>query len=191
LFVLDVTNHATRRTVMMIKRAACLAFTAACLTGIAMLPAAHAQMAYGPAGDPGGNSMGTPGPNPGGPGLTPYSGGAPTAGTYGATQPYPAYPQAPSAANTGNDEVVTNGPQGAPDWSARRNVIQSEHYDRLLESNRGFRQARMRKECGPITDPELRQQCLASFAEYEPAGASTTGVGSSTSSRHYRSNYGR
>ena len=27
----------------------------------------------------GGNAMGTPGPNPGGPGLTPYSGGAPPA----------------------------------------------------------------------------------------------------------------
>ena len=27
----------------------------------------------------GGNSMGTPGPNPGGPGMTPYSGGAPPA----------------------------------------------------------------------------------------------------------------
>jgi hypothetical protein len=30
-----------------------------------------------PANPSGGNSMGTPGPNPGGPGLTPYSGGRP------------------------------------------------------------------------------------------------------------------
>jgi hypothetical protein len=185
---------------MIIKRAACLAFTAACLTGIATLPAAHAQTAYGyapaaaqPAGDQGGNSVGLPGPNPGGPGLTPYSGGGSRTGTYGATQPYPAYPASPPAAGTSDTDVVTNGPQGAPppNWSARRNVIESEHYDRLLESSRGFRQARMRKECGPITDPQLRQQCLDSFAEYEPAGASTTGVGSSTPSRHYRSNYGR
>jgi hypothetical protein len=134
-----------------------------------------------------------PGPNPGGPGLTPYTGGAPAAGAYGATQPYPAYSAAPSAAGTGNTDVVTNGPQGSspPDWSARRNVIASEHYDRLLESNRGFRQARMRKECGPVTDPQLRQQCLDSFAQYEPAGAAT-GYGSSTSARHrYRSNAGR
>ena len=181
---------------MIIKRAACLAFTAACLTGIATLPAAHAQTAYGtapaaaqPTGDPGGNSVGLPGPNPGGPGLTPYSGGAPTAGTYGAT----AYPAAPPAASTSNADVVTNGPQGSPppDWAARRNVIASEHYDRLLESNRGFRQARMRKECGPVTDPQLHQQCLDSFAQYEPAGAAT-GYGSSTSARHhYRSNAGR
>ena len=184
---------------MISKRAACLAFTAACLTGIATLPAAHAQTAYGtpPAaaqpGDPGGNSMGMPGPNAGGPGLTPYSGGAPAAGTYGATQPYPASPAAPPAAGPGNTDVVTNGPQGAPppDWSARRNVAESERYDRLLESNRGFRQARMRRECGPITDPQLHQQCLDSFAQYEPAGAAT-GYGSSTSARHhYRSNAGR
>jgi hypothetical protein len=182
---------------MMIKRAACLAFTAACLTGIAALPAAHAQTAYDaappPTGDPGGNSMGMPGPNPGGPGLTPYTGGAPAAGTYGATQPYPAYPAGSSAAGTGNTDVVTNGPEGSPppDWSARRNVIASEHYDRLLESNRGFRHARMRKECGPVTDPQLHQQCLDSFAQYEPAGAAT-GYGSSTSARHhYRSNAGR
>jgi hypothetical protein len=185
---------------MSIKRAACLAFTAACLTGIATLPAAHAQTAYGtapaaaqPTGGPGGNSLGLPGPNPGGPGLTPYTGGAPTAGTYGATQPYPAYPAAPSAAGTGNTEVVTNGAQGSPppDWSARRNVVESEHYDRMLETSRGFREARMRRECGPITDPQLHQQCLASFAQYEPAGASTTASGSSTPSRHYRSNSGR
>ena len=184
---------------MIIKRAACLAFTAACLTGIATLPAAHAQTAYGtgpaaaqPTGDPGGNSVGVPGPNPGGPGLTSYSGGAPMAGTYGATQPYPAYQAPPPAAGTSDTEVVTNGPQGSPppDWSARRNVIESERYDRLLESNRGFRQARMRRECGPITDPQLHQQCLDSFAQYEPAGAAT-GYGSSTSSRHYRSNAGR
>jgi hypothetical protein len=30
-----------------------------------------------PANPSGGNAMGLPGPNPGGPGLTPYSGGAP------------------------------------------------------------------------------------------------------------------
>jgi hypothetical protein len=29
-----------------------------------------------------------------------------------------------------------------------------------------FRQARMRKECGPITDPQLHHQCLESFARY-------------------------
>jgi hypothetical protein len=87
-------------------------------------------------------------------------------------------------------EVVTNGPQTnpgdmTPSWSARRNVIASQHYDRLLETNRGFRQARMRKECGPISDPELRQQCLASFHQDEPY------MGSSTPRRQSRSESGR
>jgi hypothetical protein len=101
-----------------------------------------------------------------------------------ATLPAHAQMAAPAAPNT---EVVTNGPQGSPppNWSARQNVTQSARYDRLLESNRGFRQARMRKECGPITDPELRQQCLASFSQDEPY------TGSSTSRRNYRSESGR
>ena len=72
-----------------------------------------------------------------------------------------------------NPQVVTNGPQASRgdfgDWSARRNVIESAHYDRLLQTNMGFRQARMRKECGPINDPQLHDQCMASFDQYEPA----------------------
>ena len=72
-------------------------------------------------------------------------------------------------------EVITNGPQGSPpaNWSSRQNVIESHQYDRLLETNRGFREARMRKECGPITDPELHQQCLASFHQDEPYSGSS------------------
>jgi hypothetical protein len=45
----------------------------------------------------------------------------------------------------------------------------------------------MRRECGPITDPQLRQSCLDSFAQYEPAAAhatSTTRVASSKPARH-------
>jgi hypothetical protein len=104
-----------------------------------------------------------------------------------ATLPAHAQMAAPAAPGT---EVVTNGPQTnpgdmTPSWSARQNVIQSQHYDRLLETNRGFRQARMRKECGPITDPELRQQCLASFHQDEPY------MGSSTPRRQSRSESGR
>ena len=71
--------------------------------------------------------------------------------------------------------------------AARQNVTQSERYDRLLETNGSFRQARMRRECGPITDPQLRQSCLDSFAQYEPAAAratSTRKVASSKPARH-------
>jgi hypothetical protein len=58
--------------------------------------------------------------------------------------------------------------------AARQNVIQGERYYRLLEANGSFRQARMRRECGPITDPQLRQSCLDSFSQYEPASAHAT-----------------
>jgi len=89
--------------------------------------------------------------------------------------------------------------------TARQNVIQSERYDRLLETNRAFRQARMRKECGPITDPQLHEQCLASFSQDEPMVASAAShrrvassrhhakqyVGSSAGPRHYQSHLGK
>ena len=93
------------------------------------------------------------------------------------------YPQMPPTA--GPPQMVTNGPQASRGdmggWSARRNVIESQHYDRLLQTNMGFRQARIRKECGPLSDPQLRGQCLASFDQYEPVL-----VGSSTPPRHWR-----
>ena len=82
------------------------------------------------------------------------------------------------------NELVTNGPQASRgdfgDWSARRNVIESRHYDQLLQTNWRFRQARMRKECGPISDPQLRGSCAASFGQYEPM------VGSTMAPRRYR-----
>ena len=82
------------------------------------------------------------------------------------------------------EEVVTDQPKASPgdfgDWSARRNIIESRHYDLLLQTNPAFRAARMRRECGPITDPQLRADCLASFDRYEPF------VGSSTAPRRYR-----
>src|SRR6516225_11810426 len=73
--------------------------------------------------------------------------------------------------------IVSHG-DVSPSWSARQNVIASKQYDRLLETNPAFRQARVRKECGPITAPQLHASCLASFNQNEPA------VGSSTPSRH-------
>ena len=87
-----------------------------------------------------------------------------------------------------NNELVTNGPQASRgdfgDWSARRNVIESRHYDGLLETNWRFRHARMRKECGPIRDPQLHSDCLASFDQYEPM------VGSTIPPRTYRTTPG-
>jgi hypothetical protein len=178
---------------MIIKSAACLAFTAACLTAIATLPAARAQTAgaYGTAPSAYGTPPATYGTVPGTPG-TAQGANWDTQGNY-APQSQGSYAPPPPP-DTSGTQTVTNGPQTdtgdvSPSWSARRNVIESERYDRLLETSPGFRQARMRRECGPITDPQLHQQCLDSFAQYEPSGA--TGYGSSTATRHYNSNYGR
>ena len=58
-----------------------------------------------------------------------------------------------------------NGPVETP----QQNVIRSAHYDRLLETNPGFRAYRERKECGPIHFMQnLREDCFASFNQYEP-----------------------
>ena len=97
----------------------------------------------------------------------------------------PAYAQM-----AGGTQVITNGPQTdpgdvSPSWSARQNVIDSQRYDRLLQTSHGFREARMRKECGPITDPQLHASCLASFNQDEPY------AGSSTPPRAYPSENGR
>ena len=96
----------------------------------------------------------------------------------------------PAHAQYANPTVVTNGPQTdagdvSPSWSARQNVIESQRYERLLQTSPGFRQARMRKECGPITDPQLRADCIASFNQGE------SNVGSSTPPPSYSSESGR
>jgi len=66
-------------------------------------------------------------------------------------------------------QLFTNGPQvNSGDFNhslAARNNAGSAQYERLLQANPGFRQARMQRECGPITDPQMRAQCTASFGE--------------------------
>jgi hypothetical protein len=49
-----------------------------------------------------------------------------------------------------------------------QNVRKSHQYDYLVSTNSSFRANRMKKECGPIRDPELRASCLGSFSAYEP-----------------------
>jgi hypothetical protein len=58
---------------------------------------------------------------------------------------------------------VTSPGDVSGSWSARQNVMDSKRYEQQLRTNRAFRQARMKKECGPITDPQLHASCLASF----------------------------
>ena len=120
----------------------------------------------------------------------------------------PASAQMAANPSPGGTQAVTSGPQAnpgdtSPNWSARQNVIQSQQYDKLLQTNRGFREARMKKECGPITDQQLRESCLASFAQYEPVAPSAASpraasrrhqapyVGSSTEPRQHQPHSGR
>jgi hypothetical protein len=143
--------------------------------------------AYGYGTPPGAYGYGTPpgaygyGSPPAPYGYGPPQGTYPPPGSYGPSPgPYGApsgpYPQTryvapPPSAGTAGKQLITNGPQTnpgdvSPSWSAQRNVVESEQYERQLKGNQAFRQARMRKECGPITDPQLHRQCLDSFARY-------------------------
>ena len=154
---------------MTLKTTRGLAFAAACLTAIATTPV-YAQMA-GTYASPPGNS----GPQGDQGSVSPNYAPQPNQGNMPS-----------SSAGTSGAAEMTNGPQAnhgamSSSRSAHQNVTQSQRYDRTLETNRGFRQARMRKECGPITDPELRRGCLASFSQDEP------NTGSSNSHRSRRS----
>lgn len=53
--------------------------------------------------------------------------------------------------------------QTPPDPGAAANVKQSQTYEQVLQSNSSFRAKRMQQECGPVTDPELHANCVASF----------------------------
>jgi len=58
-------------------------------------------------------------------------------------------------------------PQGKGHETPAQNVQKSRQYDHFLSTNASFRASRMRKECGPIKDPALRGDCIASFNTYE------------------------
>jgi hypothetical protein len=61
---------------------------------------------------------------------------------------------------TGHVPAQTQTP---PDPGAAANVRQSQTYEQVLQSNPSFRAKRMQQECGPVTDPELHANCVASF----------------------------
>jgi hypothetical protein len=77
------------------------------LSGVAVVAALAIATPVWAQNPSGGNSMGTPGPNPGGPGMTPYSGGAPAA----APSAMPAAPEAsaPSGRMPGGGKKVSSG----------------------------------------------------------------------------------
>ena len=115
-----------------------------------------------------------------------------------------------AVAQTSGETVVVMPPPrvdpGDVNWNSQRNLVEAQQYDRLLETDPAFRMARIRKECGPITDPQLRANCVMSFNQFEPLVASTAPsqrvasstrhhqtryYGSSTAPRHYQSDYGK
>jgi hypothetical protein len=65
---------------------------------------------------------------------------------------------------------VPTNPHHHSKWheTPAQNIRKSQRYDYLVSTNRNFRAARMRTECGPIRDPELRASCVGSFSAYEP-----------------------
>jgi len=65
---------------------------------------------------------------------------------------------------------VPTNPHHHSKWheTPAQNVRKSQRYDHLVATNSSYRASRMRKECGPIRDAELRASCVGSFNEYEP-----------------------
>jgi hypothetical protein len=62
--------------------------------------------------------------------------------------------------------IAAAGPSSAqaPDnQSAEQNVRASQQYERALCTNAAFRAKRIAQECGPLTDPQLHQSCVASL----------------------------
>ena len=74
------------------------------------------------------------------------------------------------AATSVQAALVPSKPHQHVKWyeSPAQNVRKSQQYDYLVATNGSFRAYRMRKECGPIRDAELRASCVGSFNEYEP-----------------------
>jgi ABC-type nickel/cobalt efflux system permease component RcnA len=96
------------------------------LSGVAVIAAlALSAPAWAqPANPSGGNSMGMPGPNMGGPGLTPYSGGAPPAASppasTSAMPPMHHHARAHHVAST-HEMLHAHGPKSGTDTTAQLN----------------------------------------------------------------------
>ncbi len=64
---------------------------------------------------------------------------------------------------------VPTSPHHHSKWreTPAQNVRNSQRYEHLVSTNSSFRASRMRKECGPIGDPELRADCVGSFSAHQ------------------------
>ena len=59
--------------------------------------------------------------------------------------------------------AATASAQAPANQSAEQNVRASQQYERALCTNQAFRAKRIAQECGPVTDPQLHQSCVASL----------------------------
>ena len=59
--------------------------------------------------------------------------------------------------------AATASAQMPANQSAEQNVRASQQYERALCTNAAFRAKRIAQECGPVTDPQLHESCVASL----------------------------
>ena len=59
--------------------------------------------------------------------------------------------------------AATAAAQAPANQSAEQNVRASQQYERALCTNAAFRAKRIAQECGPVTDPQLHESCVASL----------------------------
>jgi hypothetical protein len=124
------------------------------LTGVAVVAALSfsAGVWAQPANPSGGNPMGMPGPNPGGPGLTPYTTGprpapppasptypstAPSSSTYGTTSatPPPSYPSHRHAGRAYHKKMATHRYKTYPVTGSNADQLNQEELARLQAGN--------------------------------------------------------
>jgi hypothetical protein len=105
------------------------------LSGVAVIAAlALSAPAWAQSANPsGGNALGLPGPNPGGPGLTPYSGGAPPMAAPPASATPPAHRHAHAHHGVSTHQMLhAHGPKSGTDTTAQLNQAE---FARLQSGN--------------------------------------------------------
>ena len=71
--------------------------------------------------------------------------------------------QPPDEVDFYSDEPKAEPGDDPANWSAHQNVVDSRRYEQFVQTNPAFRQARIKKEYGFITEPGLYQQCVGWF----------------------------
>jgi hypothetical protein len=91
-------------------------------------------------------------------------------------RPVPKWPPSPPGRHADGDQRSAGPMRSTPRRLGRRGGTSSRAGNTTNYSKPTAVSAkRTKKECGPITDPQLRQSCLASFRQDEPFSGSSTG----------------